>query len=539
MSKQRRRAANFTDSLYSFRLAISQESLEDANSNDTKENETWKEKNNIASQNSGCSELHSVILAGNTVLASNNYESLAPISPLSSTKDQSLPDLNKCIDLFHNERNDEQQYSDKREIPYGKFDNCESKKDEENIGPAASELFPLSKLSMNKEEYNQNQGQFETILCSLDNRVNQLKEATLSEQTLRRLSKHFLKCPRNFTEKLIRVTEESVLNASNDIHDRSSLNLSRLTAEFKKMCKYINDESSPEWCTSLTISPAIEKTANDTNLMDAKSSEKRMNKSVPSPSIRCSLATPRLYALRKGTDTQLIKNVRAKTDEMLLTPVKIASKTPNTKSPCSVSSRSISKSQEKPPLKVKLSPKLFSTPKSHTSKVLQSNEITSNRENTPNNCFLLPKVYYTSPCQVRKIKDNTPENVGSRIKSLIGPTQSKVVIQHRGKANSARIQKGIKDDNSINEIYYNPEDESLHIEQTATRTNFMRSQRLDTAATDRIARCRTQVVRNAKINARTANAEIAASAAIPRAETNADARLEDNAPVSRVAAKRG
>ena len=91
---------------------------------------------------------------------------------------------------------------------------------------------------------------FETILYSLDNYFNQVQEVSQTKQILKRLSDKFVQSPENFTEKLLTIIEESVIHDDDNTNNISALDLSRLTTEFKKMCKFIEDETAPEWAPS-------------------------------------------------------------------------------------------------------------------------------------------------------------------------------------------------------------------------------------------------------------------------------------------------
>ncbi|XP_017757047.1 PREDICTED: uncharacterized protein LOC108548545 [Eufriesea mexicana] len=169
----------------------------------------------------------------------------------------------------------------------------------------------------------------------------------------------------------------------------------------------------------------------------------------------------------RGTDMQLIKNVRAKTDNLLLTPVKRNVKISlnknlkeeNTPPKC------INKSQEKTPLKINLSPKV-NVYKQEAYKNLLEND------NMPKNNFILPKVSYKLPLQIKTIKENESPKQGPRMKKLLEVAQSKIVIRHQGRKNSAQKVKNLAN-NEVYEINYEPEDESIHIEQAANKTNFI------------------------------------------------------------------
>ncbi|CAK9826069.1 hypothetical protein ANTRET_LOCUS3974 [Anthophora retusa] len=171
----------------------------------------------------------------------------------------------------------------------------------------------------------------------------------------------------------------------------------------------------------------------------------------------------------RGTDMQLIKNVRPKKDRLLLTPMKENTKpSPNRNSRQNTPSNSITPSQEKASLKINLSPKVHTNA---TSKQKVFKTKTLNDDDTPKNHFVLPKVSYKLPLHVKTIKENKLPNAGTRVKKMLETAQSKVVIRHHGRINS--VQKRKCKTNGEYEIHYEPEDESIHIEQTATKTNFI------------------------------------------------------------------
>ncbi|XP_015124586.1 uncharacterized protein LOC107046476 [Diachasma alloeum] len=60
---------------------------------------------------------------------------------------------------------------------------------------------------------------------------------------MKRLSKSFARNPAEFAEKLLTIIEETNLNSCQHPEDKSCANLSRLTTEFRKACKYIMNES--------------------------------------------------------------------------------------------------------------------------------------------------------------------------------------------------------------------------------------------------------------------------------------------------------
>ncbi|PBC34396.1 hypothetical protein APICC_02856 [Apis cerana cerana] len=169
----------------------------------------------------------------------------------------------------------------------------------------------------------------------------------------------------------------------------------------------------------------------------------------------------------RGTDTQLIKNIHAKTDHLLLTPVKKNVEVLNKnkiESKQNISSKGIHKTERITPLKINLSPKV-NTNKQETTKTLEN-------FSTPENQFVLPRVSYKLPLQIKTITGNKSCKQGTRVKKLLESAQSKIVIRHQGRINSAQKEKNTTDI-GMYEINYEPEDESIHIEQTANKTNFI------------------------------------------------------------------
>ncbi|XP_011140014.1 uncharacterized protein LOC105183509 isoform X2 [Harpegnathos saltator] len=150
----------------------------------------------------------------------------------------------------------------------------------------------------------------------------------------------------------------------------------------------------------------------------------------------------------KGTNPHLIKNLRPKTDEMLLTPTK--------KQP-------MPSANTKPKMKFRLSP--------NKSKKTQLISTAVGDENIPDN-FLHPKVHYKLPSHIRTIKETENRKVGNRINELLRSTQDKVVIRHEGRTKTVQT-----DCTEQPEIHYDSAEESVHIEQTARKTHFSRVQK--------------------------------------------------------------
>ncbi|XP_031839709.1 uncharacterized protein LOC116430134 isoform X2 [Nomia melanderi] len=298
MSQHRRYAGDFTDTLNSFQYGTSSDTLDSISQDSLDQIKTC----NFPSNGSTRTSKHSIILAG-----SYTKDSLVPET---STLVPSAPDLNKWIDLFQNDNltdefvnNAESKHSrvkvdnkenidpqcairentvskdkyvltptslnkGKRDTNYNIHRNKSDKVSmpERNIHKTITKSWPILLNCKNtytdtfdtKYEYEQEAteiNKFERILCSLDNKLNQIKEVSQSEPILKRLSEKFVNSPTNFTEKLVTIIEESVLNNSEDTSNTSAINLSRLTIEFRKMCKFIEDESWPEWAPSLPSTP--------------------------------------------------------------------------------------------------------------------------------------------------------------------------------------------------------------------------------------------------------------------------------------------
>ena len=177
-----------------------------------------------------------------------------------------------------------------------------------------------------------------------------------------------------------------------------------------------------------------------------------------------------------GTDMQLIKNVRAKKGGLLISPGRRNVKTvPSIIVTEATPSKSITRTQKRTPHKINLSPKL------RINQACRQEEITAKtpeNDTTPKTHFVLPKVSYKLPLQVRTIKKDKSPKRGTRVKKLLESAQSKVVIRHQGRTNSIKKKDSSPAEyNQVYEINYEPEDESIHIEQAASKTNFIRRQK--------------------------------------------------------------
>lgn len=99
--------------------------------------------------------------------------------------------------------------------------------------------------------------ELKTFLHSLEHQ-KPLKETIVQEHLLRRLSANFYNSPKTFTEKLLTIIEESVINDDSCVQlEYPEVSLCRLTEELRKMCKFIEDETIPEWPQSPSMSTSI------------------------------------------------------------------------------------------------------------------------------------------------------------------------------------------------------------------------------------------------------------------------------------------
>ncbi|XP_014234697.1 uncharacterized protein LOC106657609 [Trichogramma pretiosum] len=91
------------------------------------------------------------------------------------------------------------------------------------------------------------------------------EETNYPSNVLTRLSQKFKKTPARFTEKLVSLLEDSILSLESpkskpNSANSSGISLNRMTGEFRKLCKYIDDgkkmiadESMPEWAPTFNM----------------------------------------------------------------------------------------------------------------------------------------------------------------------------------------------------------------------------------------------------------------------------------------------
>lgn len=169
-------------------------------------------------------------------------------------------------------------------ISSNKVDNTHSTEENEKYISTSSEST--------KDELNP--AELRTFLQSLAGQPSEPSKTTATqEQMLRRLSVTFYDSPRNFTERLLTIIEESVIhNDSSMPMQFPEISLCRLTAELRKMCKFIDNETEPEWPSSLGISMSI--CARDENREPDSDFPRKSSGAFSSPSRKLySVASPR------------------------------------------------------------------------------------------------------------------------------------------------------------------------------------------------------------------------------------------------------
>ncbi|XP_043289553.1 uncharacterized protein [Venturia canescens] len=158
----------------------------------------------------------------------------------------------------------------------------------------------------------------------------------------------------------------------------------------------------------------------------------------------------RTYIL--GTDMNLIQNVQAKTNEMLLTPTK--AKTSEEKL---MFDRIAKKSTPRN------SPRRFRIP-THQKDFESQSDCSDENQQKPD--FLLAKANYELPSRVHTI-DQSPKSIGgARTRGLLKAMQNRVVIRHEGKV------FGNFDEHEVPESGSDSADMSIHVQRSAEKTNY-------------------------------------------------------------------
>jgi len=135
-----------------------------------------------------------------------------------------------------------------------------------------------------------------------------LKEAAVRQRLLRRFSANYHNAPKVFTEGLLTIIEESVIN--NTASQYPEVSLCRFNEELQKMCKFIEDETIPEWPQSPGMSTSIyarrksqepKSDLSRKSLRAFASPDKNLYLSMP-VSPRCIVKSPRrIYCMSKNT----------------------------------------------------------------------------------------------------------------------------------------------------------------------------------------------------------------------------------------------
>lgn len=92
--------------------------------------------------------------------------------------------------------------------------------------------------------------ELKALLNSLDDQRSKKAEGMMKKPLFRRMSANFHDSPNKFTEQLLTIIEESVINSDAcGSLEYPEVSLCRLTEELRKMCKFvaIEDETVPEW----------------------------------------------------------------------------------------------------------------------------------------------------------------------------------------------------------------------------------------------------------------------------------------------------
>ena len=106
---------------------------------------------------------------------------------------------------------------------------------------------PKSSINTSRTEPSKLWNALSTFNRSLNSDKNGLQS---HQKILSRLSQEFQTSPTKFAEKLVTIIEESMMPSISDQKDCSGISVSRMTTEFRKLCKFIEDESMPEWILS-------------------------------------------------------------------------------------------------------------------------------------------------------------------------------------------------------------------------------------------------------------------------------------------------
>lgn len=208
----------------------------------------------------------------------------------------------------------------------------------ETIVPSANELSSESFVSSTKKDYrlsiekdqkydsasggstleDVDFRELKTFLHSLESQQKPPTEAPVQERTLRRLSTMFYVSPNDFTERLLTIIEESVIMNESDVREFPDVSLCRLTAELRKMCKFIENETVPEWPASPGMSTSIYAEGDGQNRLDLSRKSLGIfpspNKGMITPANRHNGKSPRrIFRRTPKTISAALNNIQSPT----------------------------------------------------------------------------------------------------------------------------------------------------------------------------------------------------------------------------------
>ncbi|XP_011696522.1 PREDICTED: uncharacterized protein LOC105455136 isoform X2 [Wasmannia auropunctata] len=111
-----------------------------------------------------------------------------------------------------------------------------------------------------------NPSELRRILHLLADQKPSIQEAPMPQRLLRRMSVNYYDAPKNFTEGLLTIIEESVM--TNDFCAPTKypeVSLCRFNEELRKMCKFIEDETVPEWPQSPSVLTSTRRQSQEPN----------------------------------------------------------------------------------------------------------------------------------------------------------------------------------------------------------------------------------------------------------------------------------
>ncbi|XP_035720642.1 probable basic-leucine zipper transcription factor E [Vespa mandarinia] len=157
-------------------------------------------------------------------------------------------------DDFTNSLNNFQSHNSLKPIVGKKCDiNLSNDKDiGNNVFAIENDTKDYSLISQNKisdESYKK----FDNVLFVLDSKLNPTEANLTKQEIYKRLSEKYVTSPQKFTERLITIIEESIINNTINASNNSLINFNQISKELNKMCNNIENESMPEKLLSSTI----------------------------------------------------------------------------------------------------------------------------------------------------------------------------------------------------------------------------------------------------------------------------------------------